>query len=67
MTGSSRGEERKDNSRQGYSQTGKLALPSISELEQIDDLMVGINNGSGMLAVTGRLINSNGNNGDGHF
>ena len=36
-------------------------LPSIAELNQIDDLMVGINNGVGVLAVTGRVP------GDGNF
>ena len=39
-----------------YSATvDRLALPSISEMNQIDDLMVGVNNGTGMLAVTGRV------------
>ena len=39
-----------------YSATvDRLALPCISEINQIDDLMVGVNNGTGMLAVTGRI------------
>ena len=44
--------------RQGQmSQTSALVLqPSaIDELSQIDDLMVGVNNGSGVMAVTGRI------------